>query len=465
MQIRNSSVVFCAIIVLLFLSCLKERESLYGTRQLFLQTKGDVKIDSSYFVSLDDVDKYISFRVASKGDLSVESITPVFTKGYPTSYIIQYSSYWEIISADKRGPIFLAKSVDGGTYDSEIPAGALALVDYLNEQIACRWEINMPFNLENNQEIDCLRFWEMLSNPQKVINVETKVIPPDSPIGQIVLISQTSVPVVYDSVHHLTTTRWSQGPPFNYACPLKTTGLDRVPAGCGAIAISQLLYYTHYHFGVPDTAPVSASCSDRIPNYSIEISPQRSVEIWDNMGDASDTAYNKAYILVAEVANKLQTEFTNTSGTSSFYDFPDVLQTYGIAGAYTDHLVADTLKRNLLNGLPVLMRGARTANDGEHGHFFLVDGYIRYREEITSVYRIVWTPPRPISMDDDWIEVSYTTPTIEFIKFNWGLGNSAYIDDSYSPYGTWLAESNPDGDWIYDHGYLMLSSFRPLLTQ
>ena len=416
-------------------------------------TKSDIKIDSALFVSQDDINSYAIIQSFKHGK-SIVSISPVLSYGILTSYIIQYESGWEIVSSDKRGPIVLALGEEGSYNEEDMPPAAIEWIESLNGEIAYRWSLNLPINLNDDRESESVEFWKNVTFTLGDESIITKVGDPNAPIGHIELISVEYTPMVYDSIPHLTSTLWSQHYPYNYACPFQRgSTIARVPAGCGAVALSQMLYYLHDSLGVPELAPSYAICTGDIDNYTFDIPEPNSSTIWDSMlpmGGYSDCSY----VLVADAANRLNTIFTDTTGTTYFSDFPDYFYDY-----YTNHRVSDTLILNLSNNLPVVMRGACTDSLGhDHGHFFLVDGFIRYRDEIRSTYRKVWDPPRPISLDDDIVLISYSTPYIELIKMNWGWGNCLHKDDSYSLTGTWLAAE----DCIFDHGYYMLSGFHVL---
>jgi len=79
--------------------------------------------DGSLFVTIDDINDYVYFvslQDESAGTKKeIVSINPVTFDRDTAYYVLQYSEGWEVVSADKRGPIILAFS-DTGDYDSII---------------------------------------------------------------------------------------------------------------------------------------------------------------------------------------------------------------------------------------------------------------------------------------------------------------------------------------------------------
>lgn len=57
----------------------------------------------------------------------IVSINPVTFDRDTAYYVLQYSEGWEVVSADKRGPIILAFS-DTGDYDSMIVLSVMSLL-------------------------------------------------------------------------------------------------------------------------------------------------------------------------------------------------------------------------------------------------------------------------------------------------------------------------------------------------
>ena len=114
-------------------------------------TKSDIKIDSALFVSQDDINSYAIIQSFKHGK-SIVSISPVLSYGILTSYIIQYESGWEIVSSDKRGPIVLALGEEGSYNEEDMPPAAIEWIESLNGEIAYRWSLNLPINLNDDRE-------------------------------------------------------------------------------------------------------------------------------------------------------------------------------------------------------------------------------------------------------------------------------------------------------------------------
>ena len=134
----------------------------------------------------------------------------------------------------------------------------------------------------------------------------------------------------------------------------------------------------------------------------------------------------------------------------------DAFTYYGISssnGSYQQ----DTVKRSLLREVPILAAASRYDTSGvEHGHAFVIDGYIRYINRIEDHYWwIVDDAPGYVTPDPELcIVFTYSTPYIHLIKMNWGWDDSS-DSRSFALSGTWA----PDENHIYDHDFEMIHTY------
>ena len=210
------------------------------------RTRTEAKMDSTFLVTQSDLECYHLKieRFGHKKDW--KSIRPVDYDGVLTSYLVEFDSGWEVISADKRGPIVLAISEDGPYDESALPEAARLWMASLNEEIADRWEQGLPMDEGNENEMASLDFWSMVTRMSPGENPPARQNPDDPPIGHFEYYETIVIPEVYDSIPHLTTTIWDQDSPYNYACPnLPSPLTGKALAGCGPVACAQMLFFFH----------------------------------------------------------------------------------------------------------------------------------------------------------------------------------------------------------------------------
>lgn len=421
-------------------------------------TRGDVVVDTTFLVSSADIESYILKIGKSGNKKECKNVSLVTYEGIPTSYLIEYESGWEIVSADKRGPIVLAMAEQGEYDESEMPEAAKEWLARLNEEVAERWARWEPLDEGNEDEVASVDFWSKLVQKVPEEGFETRSIPDDLPIGHFEYFETVIIPEVYDSIPHLLTTHWKQSIPYNHACPdISPLSGEKAPAGCGPVACAQMLYYFHYFWGVPEMAPSYANCTGYTPSsYTFDIPAPNSTTIWSQMNNGVYHTSNKAYVLVADVGYRAGAEYDADETTTSLPDLVDVLSYYGISSRDSVYQ-KDTVKQSLLRGVPVLTRAQKhNTPDDEAGHAFVIDGYIRYINRIEDHYWwIVEEVPGYVTPDPELcIVFTYSTPYIHLIKMNWGWGET-YDSASYSLSGTWA----PKEDSIYDHGFRMIHSY------
>lgn len=406
------------------------------------------------FVSENDIQKYIDFREKAKDyqPNPVLTISSVEGDAEIAYYVIQYEQGWEVISADKRGPIVLAHS-DDGTYEESISNEEISawMASFAQEIENRKKDTNHYNNISDDvleKESASLVFWKMVTADTDYLNKKVIVTkPPMDPIvyeGYWQLVGQYSSTVVYDYVPHLIQTKWHQQAPFNYYCPYQTDYSIKAPAGCVAIAGAQMLYYLHYYFNRPVTAPISASCSGTINNYSMSFSGTSST-IWDSMITDNydinryyDTSYSDdCSALIAQVGYQINMNYGNGSSSAVTQDLVNnVFAPRGISCNYINYNTSKLFAR-LQNSEPVITRASSSAG----GHAFIIDGYQSTATAYYTDYQwMKYLGDGQYEPDDRYLhEVFYGTPTLQMIYMNWGWGG--YYDDvAYSPSGTWNAD-------------------------
>ena len=418
-------------------------------------------LDKDYFISGTDLEDYIHYKSLCIGhDIIIKDIEPFTYQNAILFYVMNYENGWEIVSADKRTPYLVAKG----------ESGSFTMKDYQSTPWGT-WMFSIGMDILNtrlngtvvsHEENDNLRFWELISNPERVLGSPSiQSIPPDLiPPGHYELVS-TYTQFNYDSicVHHLTSTRWHQN--LNDYVPYRTdTTYLKALAGCVAISGAQMLFYLHNNLGVPAGAPDYAYCFGNIDSYQMGQSGN-STTIWNQM-----TTYGNSYaaILVANAGTLVGMHYGNNGSSASTADLVDqYFGYYGIHCNYNNY-DSDAIRTELIyRGMPIIARADSFVpfDTWSSAHSFIIDGYNYSRNKTTYVYewRYDVDPNAGISLPlppEPYVVETYTINTIEFIKMNWGWGN-LHCDDEFSIGGDWAI--NLDGYYNFIYSRKMISGF------
>lgn len=189
---------------------------------------------------------------------------------------------------------------------------------------------------------------------------------------------------------------WGQGYPYNTQCGGKE-------AGCGAIAIAQILTYWHY----PDYA------------YNLKISWQTIENEIDKSYGFSENYINNVSTLVLMAREGIK---TNKDGGAKDHNVLQYLRRINCSSQqqmydYKYYKVKDALDYKM----PVLMGGYRDKTNGK-GHYWIADGYIdRYvtkNETITYLY-IIHNDNGSVEQRLEESPISVTNH-YELLHINWG---------------------------------------------
>jgi hypothetical protein len=358
---------------------------------------------------------------------------------------------WTIYSSDTRVPAIIAQS-DEGTFEMLMQNdNAKAWIESIAEDLRIIKSLDDDkLNFSEEEIKRNKQFWRSISSSDEFVKEilkqnTTRGIGDNivfEPSGHYELVESTTYSEVYDSISRLTTTNWHQDSPYNEYCPYLLDDETHAPAGCVAIAGAQMLYFLHYHFGVPETAPSGAYCYSNISLYPNYIWAQYNYNstIWDTMNSYYST---DAAPLIADVGRRVNMEYgENGSGAVTSSLVNNVFAPYGISCTYSDYNV-DGLKSSLLDGIPVVLsaRSLKPTNVFESvGHCFITDRYKRTRVVTRNEYEWIWdfVPPEggPLPLVPGEVEYIYSSPLISMIGMNWGWG--------YNPSAEWFSLT---GDW------------------
>lgn len=151
---RASFTICLFFLAFLFVGCTKH-STVEDSRQLVTKTmtKSDVPLDSTFLVTQFDIECYVQHQLLAEESKRLLRIIPVEYLDLPVAFVVEYEEGWEIISADRRGPIQLAIADEGGYSFSEFPQAAQQWIQALYEDIADRWMLNKPLDIENEEEV------------------------------------------------------------------------------------------------------------------------------------------------------------------------------------------------------------------------------------------------------------------------------------------------------------------------
>lgn len=441
------------ILIIAIQSCLATSEFDDSISESHILSKESSTIDNtnSNFVTQEDVQHYVKFKILEAKDkgkhLSLESIIPKYSKnGKLTMYVIHYNTGWDIISSDKRLPVLIATS-EKGTFNYLEGSPQLEYLNLESEKIEVMEKFcDSQYSLTKSESEECyhnLAFWAAITANTSLTEgsiTYAKEFPELTPEGRWVLTGVTSKPVLYDSVPHLTSTRWNQWAPYNIFCPRCPDSLYNTPAGCVAIAASQIVYYLYEKCNhtptVPTEVPTIGNPSGG-SSYPNGFSNFRS-DCWNTMNSNSD--YRAAFI--SYIGFLSETDYSYDGSYAHVTRLEDnVFNHLGISCTCQSY-DAEIIKDNLIQGLPVLA----SASDADSGHAFIIDGYKRYQTEYTYTYEWIYDAPTEdmIEIKKPIYEYEYSTPYIEQIQMNWGWSRN-YPTANTDNYNVWFC---PTENWI-----------------
>lgn len=427
--------------------------------------------NSSHFVTLKDIQTLTNAKgPLTRSSVATEENIICYTDAEQDTLLYicnKADGGWTIYSSDTRVPAIVAECAKGSFAKASENEALMAWVATIAEDMkVIRRTSDSGLNFTEEEIATNKEFWESINNVEKIIKrkqARLKRIGPHDPLmpiddyrlyGHYELQGVYNYERVYDSIPRLTNTNWYQSWPYNKYCPQKSTGYGNAPAGCAVIAIAQMLYFLHYHLGVPQSAPSEAYCNSTVedyPNYDWDQYNYTST-VWYYMDSVAYYGNYGHYAapFIANIGKLSNIEYGDDGSSVTNNNLANAFPAYGITCDYTTYNEND-VKSNLLNDMPVLL----SASSGTVGHAFITDRYKRSHIVIETVYRWIYdeTPTLPdgtlmlLPCISDSIIYNYSTPYISRIGMNWGWG-SYYNDDSewFTLTGDWICQRDPYHD-------------------
>lgn len=459
------------------ISCFRESDNSYLNEEsvssiLFTKVSGVEYGDNDpFFVTAEDMDAYVNMLIVSGNRKKEEvlAVTPYGENGDISFYVVSFTEGWEMISSDKRGPIFLAKS-DEGSFEEAISADYIRVwIGSLMQDITVRRMLEKEYGRTLSEEAqshedECVGFWQVI-NPN---NLSSPFGPPTKmdpglpvitlPDGHWELFSTVYTPTHEETVGHLCQTSWGQTYPYNMFCPPDLLDTVNCRAGCVAVSGAQMLKYLHDYLGTPVSAPMSLTIWGGGSNYS--------PNAWTLM--QTDSTY--IAMLIRDVGHKVGMIYGHrgsSANTSALVD--NVFEPYGIGSTYGDYNVAQ-LYNSIRNDMPVIARADGKVEEilgvpiYSKGHSFIIDKCVYNISSITSTYHWIWDPHTvPVPELDDSISVSHSI-VYTHIGMNWGW-KGTHDELLFSPSGSWeildYSEIPPD-TLLFDYERKMIHGFNVL---
>lgn len=387
---------------------------------------------------------------------TVKSVTPIVSQPRDTiMYAVNCEKGWLLLSADKRITPILASSPTGEIKQNSTNGGVATLLNDFADNLLSLKHHKQNYELSELKKNENFLFWSRMmwgaANKSEKISAEgtaaARVIP-ISPNDQGIpylckrLVSVTPEHEQVTYIGERIKTKWGQRHPWNTKLPwVETNDKKKIlpPVGCTAVAIAQLLYFTHFKFNVPDglyhgtafggyiTADKKNKTFFSLGQY-VANSPR-----WNEMPlDRSIITEGASYVaeLMAGLGYQLNMEYTPEA--SRAYVSTEVMRSYGITGD-VGFYNESTVMRNIHDGCPLLITAyAKKSTTGwfltEHarfdeGHTWLIDGIVERRKEMKTkyvweiVYLPMWVRPReehspnkPKTIDDLWNKYEEVQP-------------------------------------------------------
>ena len=413
-------------------------------------------LDTNNFVSLEQVREFANKHIQrTKGVTDTDITIKPYGKiaNTPILYIIDYGNGngWQIISSDTRTPAIIAEGKKGSfSLEDGNPAVRIWL-EMTAQNIASVREAKDDGLIFTKEDINAHRqVWQKEEKGKELRGIKDPNIPePENGYWQSVLY-HVEHNVIDEEIEHLTP-HWDQDRPYNVYCPSGS------PAGCVAIAASEVLYYLHSIWGIPATM---------VTEYKDGGFCNESATAWSQMKyDYRATNANAEAILISYVGDAINMHYHDKYS----WALPSNIRTllfprwgiYCSQGGYRESIVED----NLFRHLPVIVTASDFLIPADFDiHCFVIDGFVKMHDEYT--YYNYWVPADPRDhktykvssigeSHEPYYNVSTSRHRISAIKINWGWAsqwrrNNPLNDGWYTLTSDWTVTNGPTYSYNYN---------------
>lgn len=422
---------------------------------------------NDYLVEMEDIDAYLSFAkglppVKTANDVEVEVVS---RDDSPVYYILKYCDGWEILSADKRGPVVLAKSGHKGIDSIKNNPLFKFWLSCLENEIIERRNRDESYIMSDEEQKNTetsIAFWSSLFSHNT--DLHTRIGLPDEEDGYWKLTNTIVTEEIVDSVGHFTTTNWHQDSPFNFFCPPKSNDSShKKPAGCIPIALAQVFTYLNNGLCIPINVN-NAYYNDYYVNEIIHFNIDS--VFWAGINNSSLSPAKLISHIGLEMGIVYGDDHSGIDDSLVSERLNTLCSIYGLDYTYYSQFSPTFISDCLLNQIPVVVNasgivytflGIPTGYDD--GHFFIIDGYDYVRYKTTNVYYYtIRDHGEEIITEQSRYIVTYSDPEILRIRMNWGWNAHDYCtgefinDVSFALSGNWNPRVyNSDGSPSLDN--------------
>jgi len=361
-----------------------------GIGQVVPETKTVINNDSDdYAVSINDAKCFLAIHRPGEQF----SISPYIVSCDTLFFVVQFNNGWMVLSRDRRTAPVIAESCEG-TLNTNPNSGYSVWLRLFNEDLATKRESS------NFGENEYSRLWKAILNtkPNKKLNRRNdwKWVIREGVYGE-----QTTI---IDTVPQMIQTAWGTGAPWNNTLPIDTYNNARCKTGCVAVAVTQILYYWHYHFGLPTVLSHTVSCNSTISQPTTDIGFSRgdityNSGRWDDMALSASSGGNASYVgnFMLDIGNRVNMLYSGVESMTAL----DTMALYSMASYYglrfspCSPYSKATVKACLFNGYPVIIGGAPYLG-ALQWHAWIIDGLSIERQNYSMLryceYSTNWGP-------------------------------------------------------------------------
>lgn len=340
-----------------------------------------VLINAEGVIDKTDVKTALAARSSKPSKKVKESKTLTDTKSRDALHIINYEGGgFTIISGDKRLPAVLAYNEEGNidlSNYAENPGLNIWITSLQREITALR-------DSPDSSESELAAGWE----PEVTTNSEP-------PCG---LCEPEPTPLI--TYGPLMTTLWGQGCGYNDFSPSKDGPCGKAPAGCGPVAVAQILRYHRNRLGTVTYNGVPINFSDATMPNSVNNAP----------GSAPDVARLNRFI-----GDWIIIDWAGSYAMALPSKIPDFLRIMGFISEIKD-IHDGTIQGNIRGGKPVILKGMETGFFGPlNQHIWVVEGYR------THNYGQYWMNWGWYGKDNGWYYISSWKPNSHDRPYSEGM--------------------------------------------
>lgn len=445
---RNHCLIYVILLVAgIIISCSKnppvgrDNSSSISTRSFSEpMAKGTLK----FSVSEEEAASFIALHYPDKDF----ELSPIFHKKDTLLYLCNFvAGGWTLLAGDKRSRPIMGDSDTGHLSLKDAPNGIHVWIDSCCDEIRY-WKHFSDIQSNSNTEL-----WSALFPEHHNIKEESRGSEEYKwGVFKFVYPISTTHSTV---IPHLVDVNWGQSSPWNTKLPIDMSNMLRCPTGCTAVAMAQLLYYTHYYLGKPAGLYHSIQISQSYINgWTTNIGFSRTdYEPYSNRWDSMPIDYmppgipSYAEDLMLDIGNRVGMYYSGTE--SGAWPSLNVLSTYYSLSGYEDNYEESLVRYSLEDEMPVIIVAFGPQNS-DGGHTWLIDGIYRSVTE----YEMMIT----FEYSENWMYADEIYDTFDELRIHYHTNDGT--EALFVPYGSlatdyWLMNWGYDG--LYDNGHYSIS--------